>query len=79
MGGWTTEYREELVMEMAEKTVEKAARSTALASLLHGFFRAPPPWRCDPWGRHQNPPELGLETAAASGLFVDFYPDPLCF
>ena len=42
MGGWTTEYKEELVMEMAEKTAEKAARSVALASLLHGFFGALP-------------------------------------
>ena len=42
MGGWTTEYKEELVMEMAEKTAEKAARSAALASLLHGFFGALP-------------------------------------
>ena len=29
-------------MEMAEKTAEKAARSAALASLLHGFFGALP-------------------------------------
>ena len=42
MGGWTTEYKEDLVMEMAEKTAEKAARSAALASLLHGFFGALP-------------------------------------
>ena len=42
MGGWTTEYKDELVMEMAEKTAEKVARSAALASLLHGFFGALP-------------------------------------
>ena len=29
-------------MEMAVKTAEKAARSAALASLLHGFFGALP-------------------------------------
>ena len=29
MRGWTTEYKEKLVMEMAVETAEKAARSAA--------------------------------------------------
>ena len=29
MRGWTTEYKEELVMEMAVETAEKAARNAA--------------------------------------------------
>ena len=74
MGGWTIEYKEELVMEMAEKMAEKAA-SLPPSWLL----RSPSPWRWIHGGGRQTPPKLGLTMTAATELFMDFYSDPLYF
>ena len=75
MRGWTPEYKEELAMEMAVETAERAAWSAAPQLPPSWLLRSPPPWRSSPRGRQQEPPELGFETAAVSGLFVEFFLD----
>ena len=42
MEGWNIEYKEGLAVEIMVKSAQKAARSAALASFLHGFFGALP-------------------------------------